>query len=28
MPAFNERLGAERVRLLAAYALHLSESGN
>jgi cytochrome c oxidase cbb3-type subunit III len=27
MPAFGERLGAERVRLLAAYALHLSESG-
>jgi cytochrome c oxidase cbb3-type subunit 3 len=28
MPAFEERLGAERVRLLAAYALHLSESGS
>ena len=27
MPAFGERLGAERVRLLAAYALHLAESG-
>jgi cytochrome c oxidase cbb3-type subunit III len=28
MPAFEERLGAERVRLLAAYALHLSETGS
>jgi cytochrome c oxidase cbb3-type subunit 3 len=28
MPAFGDRLGAERVRLLAAYALHLSESGS
>jgi len=28
MPAFGERLGEERVRLLAAYALHLSESGS
>ena len=28
MPAFGERLGAERVRLLAAYAIHLSESGS
>jgi len=28
MPAFGERLGAERVRLLAAYALRLSESGS
>jgi cytochrome c oxidase cbb3-type subunit 3 len=28
MPAFVERLGPERVRLLAAYALHLSESGS
>jgi len=28
MPAFGERLGPERVRLLAAYALHLSESGS
>jgi cytochrome c oxidase cbb3-type subunit 3 len=28
MPAFGERLGAERVRLLAAYALHLSESSH
>ena len=28
MPAFGERLGAERVRLLAAYAIHLSDSGS
>jgi len=28
MPAFGERLGEQRVRLLAAYALHLSESGS
>ena len=28
MPAFGERLGPERVRLLAAYAIHLSESGS
>ena len=28
MPAFGDRLGAERVRLLAAYAIHLSESGS
>jgi cytochrome c oxidase cbb3-type subunit 3 len=28
MPAFGERLGQERVRLLAAYALKLSESGS
>jgi cytochrome c oxidase cbb3-type subunit 3 len=28
MPAFGERLGAERVRLLAAYAIRLSESGS
>ena len=28
MPAFGERLGAERVRLLAAYALRMSESGS
>ena len=28
MPAFGERLGEDRVRLLAAYALHLSESGS
>lgn len=28
MPAFGERLGTERVRLLAAYALHLSETGS
>ncbi len=28
MPAFGDRLGAERVRLLAAYAIHLSEGGN
>ena len=28
MPAFGDRLGAERVRLLAAYALHLSETGS
>ncbi len=28
MPAFGERLGAERVRLMAAYALHLSETGS
>ena len=28
MPAFGERLGEDRVRLLAAYALHLSQSGS
>ena len=28
MPAFGDRLGAERVRLLAAYAIHLSDSGS
>jgi cytochrome c oxidase cbb3-type subunit 3 len=28
MPAFGDRLGQERVRLLAAYALKLSESGS
>ena len=28
MPAFGERLGDDRVKLLAAYALHLSESGS
>jgi cytochrome c oxidase cbb3-type subunit 3 len=28
MPAFGERLGEDRVRLLAAYALHLSETGS
>jgi cytochrome c oxidase cbb3-type subunit 3 len=28
MPAFGERLGPERVRLLAAYALHLAGSGS
>ena len=28
MPAFGDRLGAERVRLLAAYATRLSESGS
>ena len=28
MPAFGDRLGPERVRLLAAYAIHLSESGS
>jgi cytochrome c oxidase cbb3-type subunit 3 len=28
MPAFGERLGEDRVRLLAAYAIHLSESGS
>ena len=28
MPAFGERLGEQRVRLLAAYALKLSESGS
>jgi cytochrome c oxidase cbb3-type subunit 3 len=28
MPAFGERLGEDRVKLLAAYALHLSESGS
>ena len=28
MPAFGERLGPERVRLLAAYAIHLSETGS
>ncbi len=28
MPAFGERLGAERVRLLAAYAIRLSETGS
>ncbi len=28
MPAFGERLGEDRVRLLAAYALHLAETGS
>ena len=28
MPAFGERLGEDRVKLLAAYALHLSETGS
>jgi cytochrome c oxidase cbb3-type subunit 3 len=28
MPAFGERLGEDRVRLLAAYAIHLSETGS
>jgi cytochrome c oxidase cbb3-type subunit 3 len=28
MPAFGDRLGAERVRLLAAYATRLSETGS
>jgi cytochrome c oxidase cbb3-type subunit 3 len=28
MPAFGERLGPERVRLLAAYALRMSQTGN
>jgi len=28
MPAFGDRLGAERVRLLAAYAMRLSEAGS
>ena len=28
MPAFGERLGEDRVRLLAAYAIRLSESGS
>jgi len=28
MPGFGERLGEDRVRLLAAYAIHLSESGS
>lgn len=28
MPAFGERLGPERVRLLAAYALHLAGTGS
>jgi len=28
MPAFSERLGEDRVRLLAAYAIHLSETGS
>ena len=28
MPAFSDRLGAERVRLLAAYATRLSETGS
>jgi cytochrome c oxidase cbb3-type subunit 3 len=28
MPAFGERLGPERVKLLAAYATHLSQSGS
>ena len=28
MPAFGERLGEDRVKLLSAYALHLSESGS
>ena len=28
MPAFGDRLGAERVRLLAAYATRLSEAGS
>jgi cytochrome c oxidase cbb3-type subunit 3 len=28
MPAFGERLGAERVRLLAAYAIQLAGTGN
>ena len=28
MPAFGDRLGAERVRLLAAYAMRMSETGS
>jgi cytochrome c oxidase cbb3-type subunit 3 len=28
MPAFGERLSAEQIRLLAAYAIRLSESGS
>ena len=28
MPAFGERLGEDRVRLLAAYSIHLSETGS
>jgi cytochrome c oxidase cbb3-type subunit 3 len=28
MPAFGERLGPERVRLLAAYAIHLAGTGS
>ena len=28
MPAFSDRLGAERVRLLAAYAMRLSDTGS
>jgi cytochrome c oxidase cbb3-type subunit 3 len=28
MPAFGDRLGAERVRLLAAYAMRMSEAGS